>query len=94
MDELLRFWIYNMGYGTNVTEVEQMLLSTCMQLKVGVSHPALHYCVQEDIQNIQGISGPSKQILEKLEIMKKILSVRDLIIIDQTKNVVIDWGIN
>ena len=46
MDELLRFWIYNMGYGANVIEVEQMLLSTCMQLKVGVFHPALHYCVQ------------------------------------------------
>jgi len=45
-DGWLRSWIYNMGYGENVKEVQQMLLSTCMQLKVGGFHPALHYCVR------------------------------------------------
>jgi len=46
MDGWLRSWIYNMGYGGNVMEVQEMLHSTCMQLKVGAFHPALHYCVQ------------------------------------------------
>ena len=45
MDEWLRSWMYNMGYGKNVEEVQQMLRSTCTQLKVGAFHPTLHYCV-------------------------------------------------
>jgi hypothetical protein len=45
-----------------------------------------------DIQNIQGISGQSKLILERLEILNKVLSVCDLIIIDQTIMIVVDWA--
>ena len=46
MDEWLRSWMYNMGYGLDVEGVQQVLLSTCMQLKVGAFHLALHNCVQ------------------------------------------------
>jgi hypothetical protein len=45
-----------------------------------------------DIQNIQGISGPSKQILGRLKILNKVLHVCDPVIIDQTKMIVIDWA--
>jgi hypothetical protein len=46
MDEWLRPWMYNMGYGQDVENVQQMLLSACTHLKVGAFHPALHYYVQ------------------------------------------------
>jgi hypothetical protein len=45
MDEWLRAWVYNIYYGRSVEEVQQMLLSTCTQLKVGVYCPAFHHCV-------------------------------------------------
>ena len=45
IDEWLRSWMYNIGYGHNVDKVKQMLLSTSTQLKVGAFHPTLHYCV-------------------------------------------------
>jgi hypothetical protein len=44
MDEWLKAWMYNIYYGPSVKEVQQMLLSTCAQLKVGVFCPALHHC--------------------------------------------------
>ena len=36
MDEWLKAWMYNIYYGPTVKEVQEMLLSTCTQLKVGV----------------------------------------------------------
>jgi NACHT domain len=44
MDGWLKAWIYNIYYGPSVEEVEEMLLSTCTQLEVGVFCPALHHC--------------------------------------------------
>ena len=45
MDEWLKAWMYNIFYGPSVKEVQQMLLSTCTQLAVGVFCPALHHYV-------------------------------------------------
>ena len=47
--------------------------------------------ILSDIQNVQGISGRSKQILKGIEILNKVLDVCDPIIIVQTKMIVIDW---
>ena len=66
-----------------------MLLSTCTQLEVGVFCPAVHHCILvfviSDIENIQGIPGISKQILEKLEALSKVLHVCGPITIDHQK---------
>jgi len=45
-----------------------------------------------DIQNIQRIPGISKQIVEKLEVLNKVLNVCGPIIIDMSKMIVIDWA--
>ena len=93
MDEWLRAWMYNIQYGSNVEKVQQMLLSTCTQLEVGVFCPAVHHCILlfviSDIQNIQEIPGPSKQILNNLEILNKVLYVCGPITIDLPK--MTDW---
>ena len=46
MDEWLRPWMYNIGFGQDLQEVQQMLLSACIQLKVGAFHPGLHCYIQ------------------------------------------------
>jgi hypothetical protein len=45
MDEWLKAWMYNIYYGPSVKRVQQMLLSTCTQLEVGVFCPAVHHCI-------------------------------------------------
>ena len=63
--------------------------SGCISSSLSLLYSVISYLI---FKKIQGISGQSKKILERLEILTEVLDVCDQIIIDQTKMIVIDWA--